>query len=69
MPESTSRKIIEYIADMSDITGKLKRLDTANKRVAKRLGVDFSKNLKTIGDGYGQIAKTDTRQLTGNITN
>jgi len=69
MADATSRKIIEYTADMKDVFSKLRRLDTANRKAAKGLGTDFNKNLKAIGEGYGKIATTDTRQLTGNITN
>jgi len=67
MPESTSRKIIEYIADMSDVLSKLRQLDIANQRVAKGLGAGFSKNLQTVGEGYGKIAKTDTAKLSKDI--
>ena len=68
MADSTSRKIIEYVADMKDVFRKLKTLDSANKKAANSLGTGFSKNLKTIGEGYGKIAKTDTSKLSGNIT-
>jgi len=67
MADSTSRKIIEYVADMRDVFRKLQQLNLANRKVAKTLSTDFTKNLKTVGNSYSKIAKTDTRQLSTGI--
>ena len=63
MADTKSRKIIEYVGEMSDLFTKLGQLEKANQRIAKSLGSDFTKNLKQVSDGYGKLGKASIKKL------
>ena len=59
MIDSTSTKIINYIADTQDVLQKIGQIARANERMSKNLGKDFTKSLKIIDQGVGKISKTE----------
>lgn len=69
MADSADRKVIAYIADISNIKKKLKEIDSLNKKTAKSLGTDFQKGAKQVGDSLGQISTTKTVAGLDNLAN
>lgn len=59
MADSTSQKIIQYVADISDVLQNLNTLNQANQHIASNIGQDFSKSAKSIGHSFGKISKTE----------
>jgi len=59
MADTTSRKVIEYIADTTDVLRKIGEMARANQQMSQRLGKDFTGSLKTINQGVGKLSKTE----------
>ena len=69
MASSADRKVIAYIADVSDIKSKLRQLEALNKRFGGKLGTDLSKGLKQVGTTLGSISTKDARAGLDNLAN
>ena len=61
MPDTTSTKVIQYIAHIGDILRKLNTIESANKKVAGSLSQNFGKGFKKIGTGVGKISTEFTK--------
>ena len=56
MADTTSTKVIQYVADVNDVLRKLSVINSANKRVAGALSTDFNQSFTKVGDGLGKVS-------------
>lgn len=59
MADTSSQKVIQYVADTRDVLSKIGQIIKANQTMAKNLGNDFTKSIKTIDQGVGKLSKID----------
>jgi hypothetical protein len=69
MASSADRKVIAYIADISDIKAKLQELQMLNQRLGRGLGNDVSKGFTKVGQSIGQIKTTEARKGLDDLAN
>ncbi len=67
MADSTSRKVIEYVADVRKVLTGLKKLEKQEKKVGTAFGKTATKGLKQVGDTLGKISKTRVSKVTKDL--
>ena len=69
MANTADRKVIAYVADISDVKAKLKQLQRINTKVSDTIGKDLGTGLKQVGDSLGKISTTDTQRGFNDLAN
>lgn len=69
MANSADRKVIAYIADISNVKAKLRELQGLNSKLARGLGTDMSKGYKKVGQSLGQIKTTEVNKGLNTLAN
>ncbi|HUU88104.1 MAG TPA: phage tail tape measure protein, partial [Candidatus Glassbacteria bacterium] len=64
MADSTSTKIIQYIAEIGDVINKLNAIDAKSQQVGKNLGTNFTRSIDVVQKGLGSIGSKEIAKPT-----